>query len=62
MGVYKSGDDQPGEKMIDCPKTSWLFLNMGFLKAKGSDEDQALLANIWRQIGGDEDGKSVVPL
>ena len=48
--------------MIDCSKMSWLFLRMGFVKSNGSDEDQALLANIWRQVGGDEDGRSTVPL
>jgi hypothetical protein len=62
LGYYQSESDQPDEKMIDCLKMSWLFLNMGFVIANGSDEDQALLANVWRQIGGDEDGKSVVPL
>ena len=35
---------------------------MGFVKSNGSDDDQALLANIWRQIGGDVNGKSNVPL
>ena len=62
VGVYNNEMDQPEDKVIDCPKMSWLFLTMGFVKSNGSDEDQALLANIWRQIGGDEDGKSTVSL
>ena len=48
--------------MIDYPKMTWLFLHMGFIKANGSDDQQALLAKIWTKIGGDLDGKSVVPL
>ena len=54
--------DSPENKMIDCPKMSWLFLTMGFVKTNGSEEDQALIAKIWRQIGGDEDGQTTVPL
>jgi len=48
IGLFKHEKDKPDEKMVDCPKMSWLFLSMGFVKANGSDDDQALLANIWR--------------
>ena len=62
IGLFKHEKDKPDENMVDCPKMSWLFLSMGFVKANGSDDDQALLANIWRQIGGDEEGRDSVPL
>lgn len=48
--------------MIDCAKMSWLFLNMGFVKANSSNIEQAQVASIWRHMGGDEEGKSSVPL
>jgi hypothetical protein len=48
IGLFEHEQDQCDEKMIDCPKMSWLFLAMGFVKANGSEEDQALLANIWK--------------
>jgi hypothetical protein len=39
IGIFISENEICGEKMIDCPKMSWLFLSMGFVKANGSEED-----------------------
>jgi hypothetical protein len=39
IGLLVDENDSATEKMVDCPKMSWLFLSMGFVKSNGSDED-----------------------
>ena len=39
IGLLVDENDFTDEKMVDCPKMSWLFLSMGFVKSNGSDED-----------------------
>jgi hypothetical protein len=39
IGLLVDENDTIDEKMVDCPKMSWLFLSMGFVKSNGSDED-----------------------
>ena len=39
IGLLVDENDTTDEKMVDCPKMSWLFLSMGFVKSNGSDED-----------------------
>jgi len=39
-----------------------LFLELGFVKLHASQEEQIMLASIWKLIGGDEKGKRMVNL
>jgi len=41
---------------------SQLFLNLGFVVPEGSEDEQLLLANIWKQVGGDPEGEQEVLL
>ena len=41
---------------------SQLFLSLGFVRPNGVESEQLMLANVWRSIGGDENGKEQVPL
>ena len=62
MGLIGDYSEDIKEVPLNCPKMSWLFLNMGFVRSDGTKEDQNLLASIWRSIGGDEEGKRAVSL
>jgi len=41
---------------------SQIFLKLGFVSAIAQEREQLLLADIWRHVGGDEDGKGSIPI
>ena len=41
---------------------SQLFLNLGFVRPDGRENEQIQLANIWKTLGGDSHGKELLPL
>jgi hypothetical protein len=57
----KLGDERFLET-ISCPVMVNLFLDLGFVKEKPSQEEQVALASIWSLIGGDEKGQQKVNL
>lgn len=55
-------EDFPLGIQISCAQMSQLFLAMGFVRAEGVESEQLMLANIWKQLGGDDNGKTTIPL
>lgn len=47
---------------INCADVSKLFLTLGFVRPDGLETEQAMLANIWRILGGDIEGKGMIQL
>lgn len=54
--------DEDLEGTISCPQMSQLFLSLGFVTLKGGEQEQILLAQIWKIVGGDNEGSSFVLL
>ena len=44
------------EIMINLSQMSKLYLQLGFTKPDSGESDQAQLAAIWKNIGGDKEG------
>jgi hypothetical protein len=49
-------------EQISCSQMSSLFLNLGFVTTSGLDQEQVMLINIWKIIGGDQEGMRTVNL
>lgn len=47
---------------VGCGQMSKLFLSLGFVSPVALESEQIMLADIWKQIGGDEEGQESVPL
>ena len=62
LGLITHGQEDIREAKINCSQMSQLFLNLGFVGQEGKDDEQILLANIWKMVGGDQDGKEEVSL
>ena len=52
--------DAENQNGITCGQMSHLFLTLGFVKPKGLEQEQMLLANIWKCIGGDPEGQNKI--
>jgi hypothetical protein len=45
---------------VSCAQMSNMFLTLGFVQPASSDQEQLLLANIWKLVGGNPDGNGEV--
>ena len=47
---------------ISCGQMSHLFLSLGFVKPNGLEQEQIMLANIWKCAGGDAEGQNKIKI
>ena len=50
------------EVKIGCAQMSQLFLKLGFVSPVAQEQEQLMLADIWKSIGGDHEGQGQIPL
>ena len=58
----EDADEYDEEVRVGCGQMSKLFLSLGFVSPVALENEQMMLADIWKSIGGDEEGQETVPL
>lgn len=58
----EQADEYDENVRVGCGKMSKLFLQLGFVSPIALENEQMMLADIWKSIGGDEEGQETVPL
>lgn len=53
-------DSANDEATINCIQMSSLFMNLGYVQNDSNDQEQLLLAIIWKMVGGNPDGEGQV--
>ena len=56
LGIIQDDFYSPST-LIDCPQMSQIFLKLGFVSAVSQEKEQLYLADIWRHVGGDDEGQ-----
>lgn len=58
----EDADTYKPEVKIGCAQMSQLFLKLGFVSPVAQEQEQLMLADIWKSIGGDHEGQGQIPL
>lgn len=61
LGIVKDELYSPNT-MIDFSDMTQIFAKLGFVHAVSQEHEQQLLSDVWRHIGGDEEGKGEIPI
>lgn len=62
MHAPEDADTYKPEVKIGCAQMSQLFLKLGFVSPVAQEQEQLMLADIWKSIGGDHEGQGQIPL